>query len=92
MADHTENQEIGNFSIQDTVSAGAGSQELINDLFSDDTGVADPNTITSITKTDDDDVTKKVIPKATDDAANKDANKGDKEKKHTQREKEIDAQ
>jgi hypothetical protein len=82
MADNTDTSTLGDFSIQDTINAGAGSQELLNDLFSDDGAGADPNDITPITKTDDDDVTKKVIPNATDDA-DTDANKGDKDKKPT---------
>jgi len=50
MADHTDNQEIGNFSIQDTVSAGAGSQELLNDLFSNEGASTNPDDVTLITK------------------------------------------
>ena len=48
MADNTETPEMGNFSIQDTMSAGAGSQELINDLFADEGAGVAPEDIVPI--------------------------------------------
>jgi len=61
MADNTETSEMGNFSIQDTMSKGAGSQELLNDLLGSETTGADPDTITEITKDIKDEVTEDVI-------------------------------
>ena len=47
MADNTDNQSLGNFSIQDTMEMGLGNQELLNDLFSPETST-DPDDITKI--------------------------------------------
>jgi len=48
MADNTEMTGIDNFSIQDTMSMGAGSQQLINDLLSPETGTGNPDDLTPI--------------------------------------------
>lgn len=50
MADNTEMTGIDNFSIQDTISMGAGSQQLLDDLLSPETGTGDPDDITPIIK------------------------------------------
>jgi hypothetical protein len=50
MADYTDNPGIDNFSIQDTMSMGTGSQELLNDLLAPETAAGNPNDLTPIIK------------------------------------------
>jgi hypothetical protein len=80
MADNTETSEMGNFSIQDTISKGAGSQELLNDLLGSETTGADPDTITEITKDIKDEVTEDVITTSETEGKSPD-NKEDKKEK-----------
>jgi hypothetical protein len=48
MAENLENQQIGNFSIQDTMEMGMGSTELLNDLFAPETSTSSPDDIQEI--------------------------------------------
>jgi hypothetical protein len=50
MADNTEMQEMNNFSIQDTMSMGVGSQQLLNDLLAPETGTGSADDLTPIIK------------------------------------------
>ena len=50
MAENTDNSGIDNFSIQDTMSMGTGSQELLNDLLAPETAGGNPDDLTPIIK------------------------------------------
>lgn len=50
MADNTENSEMSNFSIQDTMSMGQGSTELLNDLLGPETGTGSSDDLEPIIK------------------------------------------
>lgn len=52
MADNLDSPELGNFSIQDTMEFGAGSQELLQGLFSPETSTANPDDIKDINEED----------------------------------------
>jgi len=49
MTDNTDNQSLENFSIQNTMEMGMGSQSLLDDLYSDETA-GSPEDITEIVK------------------------------------------
>jgi hypothetical protein len=49
MADNTDNQSLENFSIQNTMEMGMGSQELLDSLYSDETA-GNPDDVTEIVK------------------------------------------
>lgn len=48
MADNLDNQSLGNFSIEDTMDMGMGSQELLNDLIAPETSTGNPDDIKEI--------------------------------------------
>jgi hypothetical protein len=48
MADNQELSQFGNFSIEDTMSMGMGSSELLNDLMSPETASSSPDDVTVI--------------------------------------------
>ena len=48
MADNLDTPQLGNFSIQDTMDMGMGSQELLNDLLSPDSATSNPDDIQDI--------------------------------------------
>ena len=43
MAENLDTPQLGNFSIQDTMDMGMGSQELLNDLFATETATGNPD-------------------------------------------------
>ena len=49
MADNTDNQSLENFSIQNTMEMGMGSQSLLDDLYTDETA-GSPEDVTEIIK------------------------------------------
>jgi hypothetical protein len=48
MAENLDMPQMGNFSIQDTMDMGMGSQELLNDLLSPDSATSNPDDIKDI--------------------------------------------
>ena len=48
MAENLDMPQMGNFSIQDTMDMGMGSQELLNDLLSPDSATSNPDDIQDI--------------------------------------------
>jgi len=48
MAENLDMPQLGNFSIQDTMDMGMGSQELLNDLLSPDSATSNPDDIQDI--------------------------------------------
>lgn len=48
MAENLDMPQIGNFSIQDTMDMGMGSQELLNDLLSPESATSNPDDIQNI--------------------------------------------
>ena len=48
MAENLDNPSMGNFSIQDTMDMGMGSQELLSDLFAPETSTTNPDDIQDI--------------------------------------------
>ena len=48
MAENLDMPQIGNFSIQDTMDMGMGSQELLNDLLSPESATSNPDDIQDI--------------------------------------------
>jgi hypothetical protein len=48
MADNLDNQSLSNFSIEDTMDMGIGSQELLNDLIAPETSTGNPDDIKEI--------------------------------------------
>ena len=48
MAENLDTPQMGNFSIQDTMDMGMGSQELLNDLLSPDSATSNPDDIQDI--------------------------------------------
>ena len=50
MAENLDSPSFGNFSIQDTMEMGLGSQELMNDLMSPETSTSSPDDIQEIVK------------------------------------------
>jgi len=50
MAENLDSPSFGNFSIQDTMEMGLGSQELMNDLMSPETSTSNPDDIQEIVK------------------------------------------
>jgi hypothetical protein len=48
MAENLDTPQLGNFSIQDTMDMGMGSQELLNDLFATETATGNPDDIKDI--------------------------------------------
>ena len=50
MAENLETPSFGNFSIQDTMEMGLGSQELMNDLMAPETAAANPDNLEKIVK------------------------------------------
>ena len=48
MAENLDNQSLGNFSIEDTMDMGMGSQELLNDLIAPETSTGNPDDIKEI--------------------------------------------
>jgi len=48
MAENLDNQSLGNFSIEDTMDMGLGSQELLNDLIAPETSTGNPDDIKEI--------------------------------------------
>ncbi len=52
MADNLDNQSLGNFSIEDTMDMGMGSQELLNDLIAPETSTGNPDEIKDIKEED----------------------------------------
>jgi len=48
MAENLDMPQMGNFSIQDTMDMGMGSQELLNDLLSPDSATSNPDEIQDI--------------------------------------------
>ena len=63
MTVNTENSDMGNFSIQDTMTMGRGSTELLNDLLSPETTTGNSDNLESIIKEVDEEITEKVITK-----------------------------
>ncbi len=50
MAENLDSPSFGNFSIQDTMEMGLGSQELMNDLMGPETSTSNPDDIQEIVK------------------------------------------
>jgi hypothetical protein len=48
MADNLDTPQLGNFSIQDTMDMGMGSQELLNDLLAPESATSNPDDIQDI--------------------------------------------
>lgn len=48
MAENLDTPQLGNFSIQDTMDMGMGSQELLNDLFATDAATGNPDDLKDI--------------------------------------------
>jgi hypothetical protein len=53
MENNLDSQGLGNFSIQDTMDMGMGSQELLSDLFAPETTTGNPDDIKDINAEDD---------------------------------------
>jgi hypothetical protein len=53
MENNLDSQGLGNFSIQDTMDMGMGSQELLSDLFAPETTTGNPDDIKDINADDD---------------------------------------
>ena len=45
MENNLDSQDLGNFSIQDTMDMGMGSRELLSDLFAPETTTGSPDDI-----------------------------------------------
>lgn len=53
MENNLDSPQLGNFSIQDTMDMGMGSQELLSDLFAPDTATGNPDDIKDINSGED---------------------------------------
>lgn len=66
MADNLDNQSLGNFSIEDTMDMGMGSQELLNDLIAPETSTGNPDEIKDIKDEEPEKKTSKADPKSSE--------------------------